>query len=216
MALPNFRENGSPTSVSGSADSSGSESDRLRLAARHQVALVEGSSPHLSAETRDLLRGRLRIVAVLFFIGFLALTIRWLFYWDEWGLPEHRWLFYIQCIVAALLGAASVKLCRRCAISLTHLRIGELLVFGCPAVFFFLIGYHKSAEYASLPGGRAYLPELSTLWILLIFTYAMFVPNTWRRALSVMAPMAVAPLVVLALLDLARACVSGPRQVAAV
>ena len=61
-----------------------SNGDRARKEARRQVALVEGSTPHLSAETRDLLRNRLRIAAIMFFIGFLVFFVRWFFYWDEW------------------------------------------------------------------------------------------------------------------------------------
>ena len=51
--------------------------DRGNDSARRQVALVEGSAPHLSQETRDVLRNRLRIAAVLFFIGFFAFLLRW-------------------------------------------------------------------------------------------------------------------------------------------
>src|SRR3954469_11184012 len=62
-------------------DSSG---DSVRQEARRKVALVEGSTPHLSAETRDLLRNRLRIAAIMFFIAFLAFLIRSLLHWNEW------------------------------------------------------------------------------------------------------------------------------------
>src|SRR5690348_9245044 len=61
-----------------------SSSDELRAEARRGVALVEGSTPHLSAETRDLLRNRLRIAAILFFVGFFVFLIRWFFFWNEW------------------------------------------------------------------------------------------------------------------------------------
>ncbi|MEO2044975.1 MAG: hypothetical protein ABGX16_00190 [Pirellulales bacterium] len=50
------------------------DSDK-QLAARQQVALVEGSALHMSSETRALLRSRLRIVAMLLFVGFLAYSI---------------------------------------------------------------------------------------------------------------------------------------------
>ena len=45
------------------------DSAKLRQEARHKVALVEGSTPHMSQETRALLRNRLRMVALLLFLG---------------------------------------------------------------------------------------------------------------------------------------------------
>src|SRR3954452_24704763 len=71
-----------------------SSSDELRTEARRGVALVEGSTPHLSAEPRDLLRNRLRLAAIMFFVGFFAFLVRWAFYWSEWGRPEHMPMFY--------------------------------------------------------------------------------------------------------------------------
>src|SRR3954466_16131003 len=50
----------------------GDSSNRLNDSARRRVALVEGSTPHMSEETRCLLRKRLRIVAVLLACGFSA------------------------------------------------------------------------------------------------------------------------------------------------
>jgi hypothetical protein len=57
---------------------------------RMEIALVAGSTPHLSAETRDLLRSRLRIVAALLFACFLAYIARWVFHWSEWNDPIHH------------------------------------------------------------------------------------------------------------------------------
>src|SRR6478672_10773388 len=80
-----------------------SSSDELRTEARRGVALVEGSTPHLSAETRDLLRTRLRLAAIMFFIGFSAFLIRWFFHWDEWIHSEQMPLFYTHGVVTAIL-----------------------------------------------------------------------------------------------------------------
>lgn len=177
-----------------------SDSKTLRKAARGQVALVEGSTPHLSQETRDLLRGRLRIAAVLFFIGFFAFLLRWFFHWNEWMIPESTWLFYAHCGLTVLLGLAAIKLCRKCMLSLRSLRIAEAVVFGGPALFFVLAGYHNSAALATLPAGEAYMQLVTPPWMLLIFTYALFVPNSWQRAAAVLVTMGTLPLIVLAAL----------------
>src|SRR5262245_53353232 len=97
---PNLPDNGRPSHPNDETvlvapaplqgDTHGSDTRANREAARGQIALVEGSSPHLSQVTRDVLRNRLRTVAVLLFIGFTAFLARWPFYWDEWGKPEFR------------------------------------------------------------------------------------------------------------------------------
>jgi serine/threonine-protein kinase len=197
VILPPRFDRGEHPSDSAANGAAGS-TDRLRHAARGQVALVEGSTPHLSAETRDLLRSRLRIAAVLFFVGFFLFFIRWFFYWDEWGQAEHRWMFYTHGAVTALLGSLAVKLCRHCALSLPALRLAELLVFGAPALFFLVMQYHDVTVMANLPDGRGHLPILTVPWLLLIFTYALFVPNTWPRAAVVLTTVGLMPLVLLA------------------
>ena len=51
--------------------------------AHRAVALVEGSTPHMSAETQDLLRSRLRASALLLFAGYLAFLIKSLIYLSD-------------------------------------------------------------------------------------------------------------------------------------
>jgi hypothetical protein len=72
---PRVGSNGRASSIDGhetvvvprpNLGASDSGSDDMRAEARRKVALVEGSTPHLSAETRDLLRNRLRMTAILF------------------------------------------------------------------------------------------------------------------------------------------------------
>jgi eukaryotic-like serine/threonine-protein kinase len=168
--------------------------DKVRDSARRQVALVEGSTPHLSQETQDVLRGRLRIAAVLLFIGFFAFLLQWPFYWEDWGQPQFRWLLYWQAGVTVMLGLLAVKLCRRCQLSLPMLRVAELLVFGGPALFFAIMMYDEVTTAVALPEGRAFAPTIVSPWMLVIFTYAIFIPNTWRRALAVLAGVAVIPI----------------------
>ena len=64
----------------------------------------------MSAETRDLLRNRLRIAAILFFVGFLVFLIRWGFNWDEWFTAEHRPMFFIHAAITVVLGAFAVRI----------------------------------------------------------------------------------------------------------
>lgn len=175
-------------------DSSG---DSMRKEARRKVALVEGSTPHLSAETRDLLRNRLRIAAIMFFIGFSAFLIRSLFHWNELMQSDQLSLFYTHGLVTAVLGVFAVRLCQHCSYSLTKLRIAELVIFGCPALFFVVMGWQDTTWLMSLPDGNARLTPIITPWVLLLFTYAMFIPNTWQRAAVVLGLMGAMPIVML-------------------
>jgi serine/threonine-protein kinase len=141
------------------------------------------------------------VAAVLFFIGFFTFLLRWPFYWDEWSRPEHRWLLYSHAGVTVALGLLALKLCRRCSLSLPMLRLAELLVFGLPASFFVLKEYHEVTAAASLADNHAYLPNLVAPWLLVIFTYALFIPNTWQRALGILTVVGALPILLLLYLN---------------
>jgi serine/threonine-protein kinase len=173
---------------------SDSGSDEMRAEARRKVALVEGSTPHLSAETRDLLRNRLRIVAIIFFVGFSAFLVRWLFYWDEWVAKGHLPTFITHGLITVVLGLFAVRLCRHCSFSLAKLRIAELIIFGCPALYFLVTGIQEVTHLVNLPDGNARTNIIVTPWVLLIFTYALFIPNTWQRAAAVIGLLGAIPI----------------------
>ena len=182
-------------------DSSGAE---LNKSARRRVALVEGSTPHMSSETRSLLRRRLRTVAVLLLIGFGTFLL-----WSmvRWKMSEHlegdyRWVFFSLVGVTSLMALAAWKLCAKCDLSMTKLRLAEAVVFGAPAAFFFALSYYKLAYYATLDEGHAHVASPLAAWVLLIFCYGVFVPNNWKRAAWVIGAMAAAPLVVMGIVYL--------------
>ena len=64
--------------------------------------------------------------------------------------------------------------------SITRLRFAELLIFGLPAAFFLMLQQRVTLD----EGSRSFLPPPLPFWLLLIFTYGMFIPNTWRRGAS--------------------------------
>lgn len=182
-----------------SLSADGASTAQLELSARRRVALVEGSTPHMSSETRSLLRRRLRTVAVLLFIGFGTFLL-----WSmvRWKMSEHlegeyRWVFFSLVGVTSLMALAAWKLCAKCDLSMTKLRVAEAAVFGAPAAFFFALSYYKLAYYAMLDEGHAHVASPLAAWVLLIFCYAVFVPNNWKRAAWVIGAMAAAPLVVM-------------------
>jgi serine/threonine-protein kinase len=210
--MPNAGNNGQRLRSSSAAEtllvsrppelSDSTTGEKVRAEARRQVALVEGSTPHMSAETRELLRNRLRMAAIMFFVGFFAFLIRWFFYWSEWSKAEHLPLFFTHGIVTIVMGAFAVRLCRHCSYSLGKLRFAEVAIFGCPAIFFAVMNLHDSIVLENLTDGRARLENIVTPWMLLIFTYAIFIPNTWQRAAAVIGAMGAVPIAILAYLQM--------------
>jgi tRNA A-37 threonylcarbamoyl transferase component Bud32 len=175
------------------ADSSGNRSS----GAKPRMALVEGSTPHMSDETRTLLRKRLRTVAVLLFGGLGAFTFWLIAQWITRGeLLLGTTLFGCHLLVTALMGLCAWKLCAKCDLSLPALRVAEAVVFGAPALYFFAMDYERLHVTATL-GAHSYVPTIVSGWMLLIFCYAMFIPNTWQRAAGVIAVLAATPIALL-------------------
>ena len=167
-----------------------------------QVALIEGTGPELSQETRHLLRGRLRLAAGLLFFGYLVFLPQHFFRAD---FDQHgaTFLFASHCVSAAVLGILGSLLCRRCQHSTSSLRAAELVMFGLSAAFLVALQQMMIARQCRELGGVEQVAERGQvsllgpagLWLLLIFTYALFVPNTRRRAVVVIGILAATPVI---------------------
>jgi len=168
-----------PTSAAPSSD------PKLRGA----VALVEGSTPELSAETNDLLRERLRLASLLLFGGYIAFFVKKLFAINTYETTFDWILLAVHALIIMITGMVGMRLCTQCPKIRRHLRLAEVLVFGGSGVFFCLVSCTLLAETAE----EGYIRSVAPIWLLLIFTYALFVPNTWRRAALVIGAMAAAP-----------------------
>lgn len=174
------------------------DSFRLQDGMQRKVALVEGSRPHLSAETRGVLRDRLKIVAVLLAVGFGAFLV--LNLWAMWfmgspGPPTP--VLYAEVAVTLVLALIAQRLCGQCDVVAKYLRWSEAIIFGCPAAFFLFSNYYLLLTVASQEMKHPHVPLIAPPWMVLIFCYSLFVPNTWRRALVVIGLMGIAPMLVL-------------------
>jgi len=142
-------------------------------------------------ETNGLLRSRLRSAAVLMFAGFAAFfvwhTIRIEF---ESGLKVA--LYAAHLVTTMTMAGLAYWLASSSRLTVRQLRLIELLTFGMPVAFFLLMQYERCVQWAAEFGT---LPEVTPGWVLLIFTYALFIPNTWQRAAVAVGIMAAAPLV---------------------
>lgn len=156
----------------------------------HAVALVEGSTPELAAETNDLLRDRLKVASLLLFTGFLAFLIKNLFSLAANETTFDWILLAVHTVTTVTTGLVGLRLCSECPVIRRHLRLAELVVFGGSGSFFLLV-----SALLTETADEGYIRSVAPIWLLLIFTYALFVPNTWRRAAFVIGAMAAAPVI---------------------
>ncbi|MCO6458126.1 MAG: serine/threonine protein kinase [Pirellulaceae bacterium] len=155
--------------------------------------LVEGSGDSVSCETRDVLRARLRLSALILMGGFAAFLV--------WGLIQlwlgqmnWTWVWPFQLAITAMLAVCGISLCRKCPLTISILRVKELLIFGSPAIFFLALQYQTLTACVA---EEEFLPNPAVPWLLLMFTYALFIPNGWRRAAVVIGALGAAPLVLI-------------------
>ncbi|QDV34851.1 serine/threonine-protein kinase [Tautonia plasticadhaerens] len=192
---------GDPTSASRSL--SGGEGPASR-----GVEVVEGSVD-LSEETRELLRIRLRAVAGILLIGFIAFFLRNQFLPQSQGIRLFFAIDSLHVLTILLLGGALLLLEQRRDWSMRRLRQMELVIFGSSLLFFVALHYSTVTHWIERgdfevtrallldgppdPGTVAALVEAagrligsiegSVVFIMiLIILYGLFVPNTWRRA----------------------------------
>src|SRR6516225_195536 len=109
--------------------------------------VVEGSGPHLTKETQALLRLRLRAAAFILLVGFGVFLVRHVV-GVLTGEPLDPWLLGFHVLVVLVLGFCAAPLCRHCTVSVTQLRISELIIFGLPAVFFLMVQHRVTLEDA--------------------------------------------------------------------
>lgn len=155
-----------------------------------KVHLVEGSGSEFSGELHALLRSRLRSAALLLFAGFAVFLLRHIFIFDA-SLPYAIVIFLSHVAVTLILGAIGFSLCSKCPLTLSQLRWLELCTFGIPAAFFMLLQHAKNTYIID---NHHFHPGVAASWMLPIFTYAIFIPNTWKRAAIVVGIIASLPL----------------------
>jgi serine/threonine-protein kinase len=154
--------------------------------------IVAGSGPHLTKETQPLLHRRLAAAALILLVGFGVFLV-----WHVAGVlacePRDNWLLGFHTLVVIVLFVGFWLLWQRYPASMAKLRLAELVIFGLPASYFVLVQH----RWALIDAARGFASPPLSFWVLLIFTYGMFIPNTWRRAAIVIGALAFAPVLLL-------------------
>lgn len=158
---------------------------------RCMVELLTGSGHELSDEMDVVVFSRLRIAAMLLFAGTVVFFVYGLLFGATTATRS----------LATLVTATHLSVTSALALFLvvTHaskpwtgwkLRLGEWLVFGGTALLFFMFTLTMLIDSAAI----GFVAKANGPWVVLIFTYALFIPNSWVRALRVIVPMALGPM----------------------
>jgi serine/threonine-protein kinase len=159
---------------------------RVHLA---RVHLGQGSDSGSSIEAQELLRSRLRSAALLMFAGFAAFLV-WHTIRIELDSALKVTVYGAHFATTLIIAGIGYWLATEYPLTTRQLRAIELVAFGVPLSFFLLMQYAKTAEWVDELGT---LPETAPCWVLMVFTYALFIPNSWRRAAVVIGLMAATP-----------------------
>jgi serine/threonine-protein kinase len=158
----------------------------------HRV--IAGSGSQLTSETRWLLQQRLRAASLVLVIGFGLFFVRSLCLHKIESLTVvfHALLLAFLVLSLALLSSSWRP-------TLRELRAFEVTLFATVIIFFMASQYVLMLRRVRQDDPMLFLAAVksSILWTSsMILTYAIFIPNTWRRAAQVIVPMALAPMVV--------------------
>ncbi len=156
--------------------------------------VIEGAGPPLATEMGWLLQQRLRAAELVLVVGFALFFLR--------SLLLHRFesvTVFFNGLMLGLLTLSFAALSSRWRPTLAQLRALEVNLFALILAFF------TTAQYALMLASVRADDPLQLLSVVkgnllgmlaMMFTYAIFIPNNWRRAAFMIVPMALAPMVV--------------------
>jgi serine/threonine-protein kinase len=202
---------GSAVNAVATAEPSAANDSRISRA-KNRVCAIAGllsDNESLSGEIQEVLRKRLRIVAILLFAGYISFLLLSLIF-DKYGQENGKPILLVaHATMVIVTGLVASRLCMRCRHFERHLRMVEFMLFGGSAVMFiaFTIVHLNTAIADSFP------PVVAPPWMLLIFIYALLVPNTWQRAFVVSAVFATIPIGLLIYTHLANPAFADVAQI---
>lgn len=153
------------------------------------VGFVAGDLPQFSDETAVLLQRRLKAAALVVVSVLGAALIGQL-------ILGTATLGLLRALLLLLVAGASSLLWYFPSISLPKLRVLELVVFGAVTVQISLMLVTRFAEFAKQNDATSLVAvdrQILMAWCVLIFSYGVLMPNTWKRAAAIMIPAALIP-----------------------
>ena len=158
-----------------------------------EMELLEGDTSS-SRQANNLLQTRLRTAAFALGFGFLIFSI-WSLIQLWWEFPSNpgTTTLGVELATTFVLMGVAWWLSRLNQASANCLRWSEFLIFSSPAASLLVMHYRDVVFLAS---NYSFIPHISMSgWLILIFTYNIFVPRSWRVVMTVCLIMASAPII---------------------
>ncbi len=159
---------------------------------RMAIELQEGETG-ATQYTNSLVQTRLKGAALALGFGF-AIFATWTLCRELAQSESHLSFEFLilELIATSLLLGIGYWLHRRQGLSAQRLRGCELLIFGLPTLFLAILHY---LEIIFIAQDFSLIPQMPMSgWLILMFTYAIFVPRTWRVVLVVCSLIALCPI----------------------
>ncbi|APW60837.1 serine/threonine-protein kinase [Paludisphaera borealis] len=157
--------------------------------------VVSSAGVRGESEIRDVLHGRLRAAVFVLSLCFLAFFVV-----NAFSPGVLTGILHLQGVVVVMLMAATALLSTGWKPSSRRLRIMEAVVFGGVGVYFIIAIYLGMRLRLGVEADGAwqladFLKSALSCMLLIIYTYAIFIPNDARRAARMIAPLALTLLV---------------------
>jgi serine/threonine-protein kinase len=156
------------------------------------MELFEGDSGS-SQQANTLVQTRLLSASLALGFGFAIFACwtwvrEWISLYGHFGYT----IVSMQFATAIILVGVGIWLSRVASASYQCLLWCELVIFGIPAIAFTVLHYRELVLMTPIFDMIPSMPMAG--WIILIFAYAIFVPRSWNRILSVVLAISVLPL----------------------
>jgi eukaryotic-like serine/threonine-protein kinase len=176
----------SPLAIQMRPELSDPSSDRVGM------ELLEGDSA-ASQHANSLIQTRLQAASLTLGFGFAIFGI-WTAIRELGSRELHLGYGFLglELITAVVLIGIGVWLAKVNAASASCLRWCELIIFGLPTIAFTVLHYLEIVFMAPIFDVIPLMPMSG--WQILIFAYAVFVPRSWLRVLSVVIAISICPL----------------------
>ncbi len=158
------------------------------------VRLVSGPSQDWTCELHAALHRRLRMAVWIMAAGF-AVFLPWQFllFHSDAGWERYNLFFHVVCTLF-LAAAGGWLTWGKCQGDYATIRSLELAAFAVPALF---LAYSSWFSLAHSCQERGAFDFNTGSWMLLIFAYALFIPNTVRRAAVAIGILIAVPILIL-------------------
>lgn len=151
---------------------------------------VQGSGSAYNSDLDHQLVGRLRSASLILLFAYAMFLARRVFFGFSSTLPGEEITLAIHITATVLTAIIAWRMCARCQYTVRYARATELLLFGTGIGFFSVFTYYMH-QNAAVDGIRA---STEAAWVMLIFIYALFIPNAWQRAAVMIGCMVAIPI----------------------